>query len=213
MTRAWIQTLVLGALAVALNMGERSVIGALPFVRLGIANSVTLVVLVAYGPRHALALTVGRVVVASLLTGVFMGPTFAIGLGGALGAWAAMTGAWSAGRWLLGPLGVSVIGACAHNVSQVAVASLVLLGTWELTHLWPLVALVSAGAGSVTGLVALGMGRALFPEGAAVRRLAVDDLGASDAQAADAVSRSGGRQIENRESTIGDGVLGGGPVA
>jgi heptaprenyl diphosphate synthase len=188
MTRAWVQTLVLGALAVALNIGERSVIGALPLVRLGLANALTLVVLVAYGARHALALAVGRVVVASLLTGAFMGPTFAIGLGGALGAWAAMTCAWSVGRWFLGPMGVSVIGAFAHNVCQVGVASVVVLGTWELASLWPLIALVSAAAGSVTGLVAVGMGRALFPEGGEV-----------------------GRQIDNRQSAIakGEGVGGG----
>lgn len=190
MNRAWVQTSVLTALAVALNVSERYVVGPLPFVRLGLANAMTVVVLIAYGPWHALTLAVGRVVVASLLTGMFMGPTFVIGLAGAVGAWATMSGVWWLGRWLLGPLGISVIGAVAHNVCQVAMASLVVLGSWELASLWPLIALVSAGAGTATGLVALGLGRALFGDGGEV-----------------------GREIEKRQTEIENEDRGGAPPA
>ncbi len=157
-----LEVTVLGALALALNLGERYLVGPLPFARLGLANAITVVVLIGCGPWHALTVTVVRVVVAALLTGTFMGPTFAISLAGGLGSWVTMGAAWTAGRWALGPLGVSVLGAVGSNVFQVVVASIIVLGTWELASLWPLIALVSAGAGCVTGFVALAMGRALF---------------------------------------------------
>lgn len=197
----------------ALNVGERCVIGSLPFVRLGLANAATVVVLIAYGARYALAVTVGRVVVASLLTGTFMGPTFAIGLGGAVGAWATMAAARLVGRWVLGPLGLSVLGAFAHNVSQIGVASFVLLGTWELASLWPLIALVSAGAGCGTGLLALAMGRALFAEGAVTGRLAVEHPTECTGQAVGARSRPGSREIDNRQSAIAHRDRARGPAA
>jgi heptaprenyl diphosphate synthase len=173
---------VLAAAAVALNVGERMLLGGVPFVRVGLANAVTVVVLIAYGPVQALAVTGLRLVAAAVLTGTLLGPTFAMALAGGLGAWVLMSSVWVVGRWLVGPLGLSVLGALGHNVCQVAAASLVVLGTWELASLWPLIALVSVGAGCVTGLAALAVGRALFPDG-------------GDA----------GREIDNRPSTIGNG--------
>ncbi len=144
-------------------MAERMVVGSLPFLRLGLANVVTVVVLVGCGAWYALLVTGLRVVASGVLTGTLLGPTFAMALAGGLGAWAVMSVVWLGGRWLIGPLGLSVLGALTHNVCQVATASVVALGTWELASLWPLITLVSAAAGTVTGLLSLAMGRALFP--------------------------------------------------
>jgi heptaprenyl diphosphate synthase len=191
-------------------VAERLVVGSLPFLRLGLANVVTVVVLVGCGAWYALLVTGLRVVASGVLTGTLLGPTFAMALAGGLGAWVVMSGVWVGGRWVIGPLGLSVLGALSHNVCQVATASVVALGTWELASLWPLIALVSAAAGTVTGLLALAMGRTLFPDqrrdspfARKTRRpgLVCETVGTTDA----ALSNRRWWRIESRKSGKGKG--------
>jgi uncharacterized membrane protein len=61
----------------------------------------------------------------------------------------------------LGLVGVSVIGAQAHVLAQVAVASAVVLRTGAVWSLAPLLGLLATAAGVATGLLAHTLGRAL----------------------------------------------------
>lgn len=125
-------------------------IPALPGARLGLANVFTLVALVHFGARDALALAVLRCLLGTLLSGAVTGLLYG-GLG-ALCAWCAMMLARRA-CFHLGM--VSVLGAVAHNVAQVA------CGVWVLASpaLWamlPWMVLCAIPTGALVALLARG---------------------------------------------------------
>lgn len=126
----------------------------LPFLRIGLANTVTLFALLTVGARDAVAVTVLRVAASSLLAGTLLGPAFALSMGGGLSA---VLGMSLAARFALPPLGVvgvSVIGAACHNLAQLGVVGALYAGSGAALRLLPAALLVSAGAGLATGLVA-----------------------------------------------------------
>jgi heptaprenyl diphosphate synthase len=74
----------LAAFAIALHMVEAVIPSPLPGVKPGIANIVTLYVLLQYDFATAAWVSILRVFASSLLLGQFMSPTFALSLSGAL---------------------------------------------------------------------------------------------------------------------------------
>lgn len=145
---------VLLALAIALHVVEGFVPSPLPFARAGLANVVTVFVLLAFGFRDALLLTVLRVVIGSLLAGTFLGPAFALSLAGGLAAVTAMGVLSRLAMPPLGVVGLSVAGAACHNCAQLAVVAWLFTGGRAAVVMLPAALLVSAAAGLVTGLVA-----------------------------------------------------------
>ncbi len=144
----------LAALAVALNVLEALLPTPLPWVRLGLANLLTLIAILTCGWRAGFAVTVTRILIVSLLFGGLLGPSFFLSLGGGLAATAVMA-ALAPGAWrLYSPLAVSVAGAAAHASAQVLVLAVVLVRTWEVFYLLPWVFLPSLASGTVTGLLA-----------------------------------------------------------
>ena len=122
---------MLTALAIILSIVERmfplDAIIPIPGVKLGLANVVTLFALTRLGLRDSLAVVVVRVTLASLLMG-------------------------SVTAFLFSLFGVSVAGAAAHNIGQIAAAVLWMKTTAVLAYL-PYLLLMSVPLGLVTGLV------------------------------------------------------------
>ena len=142
------------ALAVALNLLESLFPSPLPWIRLGLANLLTLLAILTLGWKEGFAVTVLRVLLASLLFGGILSPSFLLSLGGGL-AGTAMMALMARGVWRLwSPLGMSVAGAFAHGLAQVLVLRLVLVRTWEVFYLLPWVLLPAVAAGTATGLLA-----------------------------------------------------------
>ena len=135
---------MLTALAIILSIVERmfplDAIIPIPGVKLGLANVVTLFALTRLGLRDSLAVVVVRVTLASLLMGSVTAFLFSL-FGGLLALFA---------MWAL--LGVSVAGAAAHNIGQIAAAVLWMKTTAVLAYL-PYLLLMSVPLGLVTGLV------------------------------------------------------------
>ncbi len=142
------------ALAIAIHAVEALIPSPLPGVKLGLANAVTLVVLLLHGRRDALVVTAVRIFIGALLVGTFLGPGFFLSLSGGLAAWAVMALARPLWPTLLSPLGISVLGATAHITAQVALVYAVLLPNPGLLHLAPLLVASSVATGVATGLVA-----------------------------------------------------------
>src|SRR3990172_3945315 len=80
----------LTALAVTIHMVESAFPSPLPGVKPGLANVITILVLLQYGWRIAAWVSLLRVVVGSLLLGSFLSPTFMLSLSGALASIAAL---------------------------------------------------------------------------------------------------------------------------
>jgi heptaprenyl diphosphate synthase len=125
-----------------------------PFLRIGLANVVTVVAILMLGTADALAVTVLRVLIASVLVGTFLGPAFSLAMAGGVAATVVMG---LAARWALPPLsvvGVSLLGALSHNIAQLGVIGGLYTGVGPVMTLLPAALLVSAAAGLGTGLVA-----------------------------------------------------------
>ena len=143
------------AVALVLYGVESALPSPFPFLRIGLANTVTLFVLLSMGFGDAVVITLLRVTVASLVVGTFLGPGFAMGLAGGLAAALAMGLAARAAVPPLGVVGVSMVGAAFHNVAQLGVLAGIYTGPSAAARLLPVALLIAAASGLGTGLVAL----------------------------------------------------------
>jgi len=143
-------------LALCLHVVESWVGAALPVpgAKLGLANLVTVVVLWLYGLKPALVITAVRQIAGSLLAGTFLGTGFWMGLIAGLVSSIIMWAAMRYGQQWLSMVGVSILGAAAHNTGQLLVAAIIIgncsVFSW-LSYLLP----ASIITGSVTGLTAV----------------------------------------------------------
>lgn len=151
---------VLAALALALSYMERLfplvLLIPLPGVKLGLANLVTVYALYALGAKSALAILLVRCLLGSLFAGNASALIFSL-LGGLCAMFVMIV---LRSFPALSVYGVSVGGAAAHNVGQVAAAMLTLGSSAPLVYL-PFLLLVSLFTGSLNGFIASLLFRAM----------------------------------------------------
>jgi heptaprenyl diphosphate synthase len=143
------------AAGLALYAVESVIPSPFPFVRVGLANIVTLIALFSLGFGDALLITVLRVLIASFVVGTFGGPVFALSMAGGLSAVIAMGVTARLAMPPLSVVGVSVVGAACHNAAQLGVLATLYTGAGATFRLLPAALLLSAASGVITGLVAL----------------------------------------------------------
>lgn len=130
----------------------------LPGAKLGLANLATVIALFFLGPGSALEVTLLRCLLGGFLRGSFIG--LALSTGGGVAAWAAMSF-----LYLLHPLpfsvvGISVMGAVAHNSAQLGIAML-LINFVGIYHYLPYLLLVALPTGIFIGVTARRLAQAL----------------------------------------------------
>ena len=119
------------ALAMILAFVESQIppLSAVPGVKIGLANIVSLFILYKLGWREALGVSLVRVLLASLLFGSFVSLTYSM-----FGAVLSLTVMIAAKRLLpFSPIGVSVLGALAHNAGQI-LAAWIYLGNGAIVY-------------------------------------------------------------------------------
>jgi heptaprenyl diphosphate synthase len=142
------------ALAIAVHILEAAFPSPLPGVKPGLANVITVIVLMRYGWYTAAWVAALRVLAGSLLVGTFLSPTFIMSASGALAALAALWLARAvAGRWL-GALGYSVCAALAHMGTQLLVAWKLFIPHPALLSLAPFLLTAALVFGIVSGVIA-----------------------------------------------------------
>ncbi len=137
-------------LAVAENMLGALAPLPIPGVKLGLANIVSLFILSYFSLPAALVVGLLRAFLASLFSGGL--GVFLFSAPGALLSILAMAAA-QRGIRALSLAGISMIGACVHNLAQVCVAVLLTGETNLFYYAFALIA-VGAVAGTITGIVA-----------------------------------------------------------
>lgn len=148
----------LTALAVTIHIAESALPSPVPGIKPGLANVVTIAVLVRYGWRMAAWVTLLRVLVSSLLLGTFLSPTFMLSLSGALCSALVLALAYTA-TWCLPGAGLSalsysVLAALAHMAGQFAVAYALFIPHPALLHLLPVLMSAAVIFGAVSGIIA-----------------------------------------------------------
>lgn len=153
-TRKLVLLAVLVSLATALHSVELLFPNPFPVpgAKLGLANIITLITLEVFGWKEGLVVVVLRVFIGSLLGGTFLGLGFLLSFSGAVFSLLIMHFLF---RYIpgLSVIGVSVGGAAAHNIAQVAAAA----GLTQTTYLFyylPFLLLISVPTGVFTGAAA-----------------------------------------------------------
>ncbi len=149
------------ALAVAIHVLEAAFPMPLPGVKPGLANIVTLIVLLRHGWRCAVWVGLLRVLVSSILLGTFLTPTFILSFSGALTSLGILGVAYCMARRWLGPVGYAVLAALAHMGGQLLVAYALFIPHPVLLKLAPLLLAFAMGLGIVSGMICLGIVRKL----------------------------------------------------
>ncbi len=146
---AWLATA-----AVALSLVDAAIPSPLPGVKPGLANIVTLVVLLRYGWATAVWVSGLRVLAGSLLLGFFLAPGFFLSLTGTTLSLLTLGLAHRLPQRWFGPVSLSVFAAFAHIGGQLLLARVWLIphdGVFLLTPVFAGAALVF---GTLNGLIA-----------------------------------------------------------
>ncbi len=161
-TRDDIRIAWLTALAVSIHLLEGALPSPLPGVKPGLANVITIAVLVHFGWTTAAWISLLRVSAGSLLLGTFLSPTFILSLSGAVASIVAL-GLMTLlfGRALFGPVGYSVLASMAHMAAQFAVAYLFFIPHPGLFQLLPILMSAALLFGVLSGIIAHHMLRRL----------------------------------------------------
>lgn len=153
--RKWLALSLLLAAGIVLYMIESLYFPPLPIpgAKLGLANIVTLLILALYSWRDCIFNVVARTVLGSLITGTFLTPPFFFSLVGAAASTMAMIIVYKLlfGRFSL--VGVSLVGAVAHNLAQLWLA-LYILGHVGIFLQLSLLIWIAVATGTFNGVVA-----------------------------------------------------------
>ncbi|OWZ83913.1 Gx transporter family protein [Natranaerobius trueperi] len=127
----------------------------IPGAKLGLANIITLIALVLYGVKNAMFVVVLRVFLGSLLGGTLMGFAFFLSMSGAVVSLIFMAFGISLKKiGFLSLIGVSLLGATFHNITQLVMASLLMEQIGILFMYLPYLLIFAIPTGFFTGLVA-----------------------------------------------------------
>ncbi len=157
---------VFAALAIVLHRMEALLPLPSPWIKLGLANIMTLMALIYMGLREAIIVTVVRVIGGSILAGTFMSPTFFLSMAGALVATFVMAIFYAKGKGPFSLVGICVASAYAHTATTFLCVYGFLGPMPGFFKLIPLFSCIALAGGVLTGLIANGLSRQLDEEGA-----------------------------------------------
>lgn len=143
---------LLVALGVILHRVEALLPLPAPWIKLGLANVMTLLALVFLGFKEALIVTGVRIFLGAIIGGTFLGPTFFLSLTGGLAAILAMALVYRKGSGPFSLIGVSVVGAYAHILAITFSVYFVFIRQDAFLHLLPFFLSLSLVSGILTGI-------------------------------------------------------------
>ena len=163
-TKQLIYCAILISLALVLSYMERFIplqmLVGLPGVKLGLANIVTLMALYFLGERNAFTILILRCFLGSFFGGGLSSLAFSL----TGGIFALVTITLMRRVKLFSVYGVSVLGAAAHNIGQIAVAMVLMKSVYVAGYL-PYLLIVSIFTGLATGSICAGVFRILAVSG------------------------------------------------
>lgn len=145
------------ALALALQILENIILPPqIIWLRIGIANIITLLLLYKYSFSIAVQVTFIRILIASILLGSFLSPVFWMSfVGGMISVIIMGLVIISPLKNKIGVVGLSIIGAISHNLVQLYIAALLLGFTITMMpYLLPIVTISGIAFGAITGYIA-----------------------------------------------------------
>ncbi len=149
------------ALAILVHVAESALPSPMPGVKPGLANVVTIAVLVLYGWRLATWVALLRVVIGSIVVGTFLSPTFMLSFAGVAAAALVLAIASQLPGRGFGPIGFSLLASLAHMAAQFWTAYWLFIPHSGLLLLLPILLSVAALTGFINGMIVIWMLKAI----------------------------------------------------
>lgn len=150
---------LLVAAAVIMQVAESLFPQIVPGVKPGFANMIVIIALVNMGFKAALEISVIRTIISSFLLGTFLSPSFILSFTSAITSTLVMGGLYrllSNGKnAYLSVIGISIIGALVHNLTQLVVVYILLIRNSGVFLLLPWLGAGSVIMGWIIGAIAL----------------------------------------------------------
>ena len=141
------------AFAITIYVVESFIPKPFPFMKLGLANIVVLLLLVSGNLRYALIVIIGKTVAGGFFSGLFLSPTTLLSISGSLCSLIVMTLVIKS-KVSFSMIGISVLGAVAHNFAQITVVRLILIKENTIFYLTPLLIFMGIVTGIIIGYIA-----------------------------------------------------------
>ena len=125
-----------------------------PGAKLGLANIITLLVLINYGFLAAVKVVSLRIILSSLLIGTFLTISFWLSLAGGIISLLLMGYLYYHHQEKFSFIGFSFLGAASHNLAQIVMAFL-LIRNWRIVFYLPYLLLLSLPTGVFVALIVL----------------------------------------------------------
>lgn len=126
-----------------------------PGAKLGLSSIIVLIAMLILGYKDGILLAAMRSILGSFIGGTFLSPGSILSLGGALVSAIVVALALKFLRPALSLIGISILGAIAHNLTQLLLAFLLYIKSQALLYYLPFLLLLGLVSGSVTGLLAV----------------------------------------------------------
>jgi heptaprenyl diphosphate synthase len=152
---------LLASVGIALFVLESYIPMPLPFLKIGLANISSVVALMLLGTASMIAVVLLRVVVGSFLIGTFMSPAFLLALSAGVASAIAMGVVRKITGTLFSVVGLSLLGAFTHGITQLLVVRFVYVQNAAVVHLLPLLLTSSLVGGLIVGYLSLRLINAL----------------------------------------------------
>ena len=136
-----------------------------PWIKLGLANIMTLIALVFLGFRAAIEVTLLRVLLGSVLGGTFLSPTFFLSLAGGIASLCIMGLLYRERERTFSLVGISVAAAYAHTTAIFICVFFLFIHQSVFFNLLPVFLTFSLVSGVLTGLLANNITKHLSNEG------------------------------------------------
>ena len=141
------------ALGVVLHRLEILIPLPAPWIKLGLANVMTLVTLIFFGLREAVTVTLLRVMLGSIIGGTFLSPTFFLSLSGGVTSVFVMFWVYYHGKSPFSLIGVSVCAAYTHTLTTVICVYFFWVQQEFIFKLLPVFFMFTLVAGILTGII------------------------------------------------------------
>ena len=142
----------LATMAIFLAIAEHMIPKPLPWMRIGLANAITLYAFTILRKREVFLIVVSRVVSTSLLIGSFMSLGFLLSIAGAVSSFIIMGIIFSYFRRVFSLVGISILGAVTSNLVQLLLVNAVFVRSSISYYFVPIVLLFALGGGILSGL-------------------------------------------------------------
>ena len=141
------------AFAITIYVVESFIPKPFPFMKLGLANMIVLLLLVSGNIRYVFVVIIGKTVVGGFFSGLFLSPTTLLSISGSLCSLMVMT-LFIKSKVRFSMIGISILGAVTHNLAQIAVVRLILIKENTIFYLTPLLIIMGIVTGIIIGYIA-----------------------------------------------------------